>query len=172
MVHYQFEMIHPFEQYNGIVGRIVISMILHDIIRDALPLMCLSEYMYHNKNEYFDLLRTTQYSGGYIRWIKFFINAIQETTKQSAELLIQYESIISEDEYHLKENGKLPKSILAVYNYLKSFPITNITITERNWNYLSTRYQKHLICCKSMELLKIMRILSEIGFLDMLSWKN
>lgn len=70
--------------------------------------------MYHNKNEYFDLLRTTQYSGGYIRWIKFFINAIQETTKQSTELLIQYESIISEDEYHLKENGKLPKSILAV----------------------------------------------------------
>ena len=44
---------------------------------------------------------------------------------------MQYESIISEDEYHLKENGKLPKSILAVYNYLKSFPITTITVTER-----------------------------------------
>lgn len=150
LVHYQFEMIHPFEQYNGIVGRIVISMILHDIIKDALPLMCLSEYMYYNKNEYFDLLRTTQYSGGYIRWIKFFINAIQETTKQSAELLIQYESIISKDEYHLKENGKLPKSILAVYNYLKSFPITNITITERklglSFNTVSKTFnllQKH-----------------------------
>ena len=100
--------------------------------------------MYYNKNDYFNLLRTTQYSGGYIRWIKFFVNAIGETTKQSAELLMQYESIISEDEYHLKEN----------------------------WNYLSTQYQKHLICCKNMELLNIMIILSEIEFLDMLSWKN
>lgn len=64
--------------------------------------------------------------------------------------MIQYESIISEDEYHLKENGKLPKSILAVYNYLKSFPITNITITERklglSFNTVSKTFnllQKH-----------------------------
>ena len=44
---------------------------------------------------------------------------------------MQYESIISEDEYRLKENGNLSKSILAVYNYLKSFPITTITAAER-----------------------------------------
>lgn len=150
LVHYQFEMIHPFEQYNGIVGRIIIPMILRDIANEALPLLCLSEYLYHNKNEYFDLLRTTQYSGGYIRWIKFFVNAIGETAKQSAELLMQYESIISEDEYHLKENNKLPKSILAVYNYLKSFPITTITVTERklelSFNTVSKTFnllQKH-----------------------------
>ena len=131
LVHYQFEIVHPFERYNGIVGRMMIPMILYDITSGAFPLICLSEYLYQNKNEYFDLLHTTQYSGGYIRWIKFFVNAIGETAKQSAELLMQYESIISEDEYYLKENGKLPKSILAVYNYLKSFPITTITVTER-----------------------------------------
>lgn len=150
LVHYQFEMIHPFERYNGIVGRIIVPMILRDAVNEALPLLCLSEYMYHYKNDYFDLLRTTQYSGGYIRWIKFFVNAIGETAKQSAELLMQYESIISEDEYHLKENGKLPKSILAVYNYLKSFPITTITVTERklelSFNTVSKTFnllQKH-----------------------------
>ena len=150
LVHYQFEMIHPFERYNGIVGRIIVPMILRDAVNEALPLLCLSEYMYHYKNDYFDLLRTTQYSGGYIRWIKFFVNAIGETAKQSAELLMQYESIISEDEYHLKENGKLPKSILAVYNYLKSFPMTTITVTERklelSFNTVSKTFnllQKH-----------------------------
>lgn len=150
LVHYQFEMIHPFERYNGIVGRIIVPMILRNAVNEALSLLCLSEYMYYNKNDYFDLLRTTQYSGGYIRWIKFFVNAIGETAKQSAELLMQYESIISEDEYYLKENGKLPKSILAVYNYLKSFPITTITVTERklelSFNTVSKTFnilQKH-----------------------------
>ncbi len=64
LVHYQFEMIHPFERYNGIVGRILVPIILRDVIGGARHLICLSEYLYHNKNEYFDLLRTTQYSGG------------------------------------------------------------------------------------------------------------
>ena len=64
LVHYQFEMIHPFERYNGIVGRILVPMVLRDVIGDARQLICLSECLYHNKNEYFDLLRSTQYSGG------------------------------------------------------------------------------------------------------------
>ncbi len=73
LVHYQFEMIHPFERYNGIVGRIIVPIMLSDVAREAKLLICLSEYLYHNKNEYFDLLRSTQFSGGYIRWIKEYL---------------------------------------------------------------------------------------------------
>lgn len=62
LVHYQFEVIHPFEQYNGIVGRIIVPMALRNTIDEALQLICVSEYLYYNKNSYFDLLRTTQYS--------------------------------------------------------------------------------------------------------------
>ena len=127
LVHYQFVMIHPFERYNGIIGRIVVPMILHDIIREALPLMCLSKYLYCNKNEYFDLLRTTQYSGGYIRWIKFFVNAISETAKWSAQLLIQYEDIVVKDIKQLEDIQLLPKSVWLVYDYLKRFPVTSIS---------------------------------------------
>jgi len=127
LVHYQFEMIHPFEQYNGIVGRIIIPMILRDTANEALPLLCLSEYLYHNKNEYFDLLRTTQYSGGYIRWIKFFVNAIGETAKQSAKLLEQYEHLIADSEKCLIYMKMSHKSIETIYGYLKRFPITNIS---------------------------------------------
>ena len=135
LVHYQFEMIHPFEQYNGIVGRIIIPMVLRRTTEEALSLMCLSEYLYHNKNEYFDLLRTTQYSGGYIRWIKFFVNAIGEVAKESAKLMIQYEHIISKDESQLNDIGSLPKSLWAVYNYLKSFPITTVTVAAEKLGF-------------------------------------
>ena len=110
LVHYQFEMIHPFERYNGIVGRILVPMVLHDTIGEAWPLVGLSEFLYNNKNEYFDLLTSTQYSGGYIRWIKFFVNAITEVAKMNAELIMQYEAIISEDECRLKENDHLSKT--------------------------------------------------------------
>ena len=127
LVHYQFEMIHPFERYNGIVGRIIVQMALRDITNETLLLICLSEYLYHNKNEYFDLLQTTQYSGGYIRWIKFFVDAIGKAAKRSAQLLIQYEAIVVKDKNHLKEIQLLPKSVWIVYDYLKIFPVTSIS---------------------------------------------
>lgn len=80
----------------------MVPMVLRDVTNETLLPICLSEYLYHNNNEYFELLRTTQYSSGYIRWIKFFVDAIGETAKQSAELLMQYERIITEDELKLK----------------------------------------------------------------------
>ena len=59
LVHYQFEMIHPFEKYNGIVGRILIFMVLKKIAGKALSGLCLSEHLFFNKNEYFDILSSS-----------------------------------------------------------------------------------------------------------------
>ena len=135
LAHYQFEMIHPFERYNGIVGRIIVPMILYKTTKEALSLMCLSEYLYHNKNEYFDLLRSTQYSGGYIRWIKFFVMAVRDATKWYSELLRQYEHIIIEDMNRLSSNGIYSKSVIAVYQYLHKFPVTSIAIAAEQTGF-------------------------------------
>ena len=127
LAHYQFEMIHPFERYNGIVGRIIVSMIFFNNVRESKPIICLSEYLYHNKNEYFDLLQSTQYSGGYIRWIKFYVNAISEIAKRSSQLLIRYEDIVAKDIKQLENIQLLPKSVWLVYDYLRLFPVTSIS---------------------------------------------
>lgn len=87
LVHYQFERIHLFEKYNGIVGRILPFIVLQKIADKALPVLCLSECLYFNKNEYFDMLRTTQFSSGYIRWIKYFIRIINKAAQNSVLFL-------------------------------------------------------------------------------------
>lgn len=155
LVHYQFEMIHPFEQYNGIVGRIIVPMVLRDIIDEALPLISLSEYLYHNKNSYFDLLRTTQYSGGYIRWIKFFVNALDEIARRSAKLLVQYKNAILEAEQRIKDSTPSSKSIWSVYNYLKRFPISSIScaIEQTSFSFNSVS--------KAMQIMKETGIVQE-----------
>lgn len=132
LVHYQFEMIHPFERYNGIIGRILVPMVLRDTIKETTLLICLSEYLYHNKNEYFDLLRVTQYSGGYVRWIKFFVCAVGQAAKRSAEQLIQYEQAIAEAEDRLIHIGNLPKSVYSVLEHLKRFPITTVSSAAKH----------------------------------------
>lgn len=71
------------------------------------------------------MLRATQYSDGYIRWIKFFVNAVGQTTKRVSELLIQYEQLIMEDWRRLIDTGTQLKSIFLVYEYLKQCPIVS-----------------------------------------------
>lgn len=131
LVHYQFEILHPFEQYNGIVGRIMVPMIFYNTISKTTPLISLSEYLYNNKNEYFDLLRSTQYSGGYIRWIKFFVNAIDKVTKHLIELLEKYECLISKDEKKLENIFFTKKNVALVYSYFKEFLVADISSIEK-----------------------------------------
>lgn len=134
LAHYQFEMIHPFEKYNGIVGRILIFMVLQKIADKALPGLCLSERLFFNKNEYFDILRSTQYSGGYIRWIKYFIRIINEAAQTSVTLLKRYEEIIKLNEEKLRAKVPKTRSFWDVYEYLKVFPVASIPIVAKHLN--------------------------------------
>lgn len=134
LAHYQFEMIHPFEKYNGIVGRILIFMVLQKIADKALIGLCLSEYLFFNKNEYFDILRSTQYSGGYIRWIKYFMRIINEAAQTSVALLKRYEEMIKLNEEKLRAKVPKTRSFWGVYEYLKVFPIASIPIAAKHLN--------------------------------------
>lgn len=134
LAHYQFEMIHPFEKYNGIVGRILIFMVLQKIADKASLGLCLSEYLFFNKNEYFDILRSTQHSGGYIRWIKYFIRIINEAAQTSVAQLKRYEEMIKLNEEKLRAKVPKTRSFWGVYEYLKVFPIASIPIAAKHLN--------------------------------------
>lgn len=57
LAHYQFEAIHPFEDGNGRVGRLIIPLILVSSGVLARPLLYLSVYFEMNRAEYYELLR-------------------------------------------------------------------------------------------------------------------
>lgn len=154
MVHYQFEMLHPYEIGNGIMGRILVPMILRETLGDAISLLCLSEFWYYNKNEYFDLLRSTQYSGGYERWIKHFVHAIGEVAMYSAKLFEKYEIAIAKDENRLITTRSSAKSVRLVYNYLKKFPVANIASIEKEVNLSFNSISKALHILQEAQIIQ------------------
>ena len=154
MAHYQFEMLHPYEIGNGIMGRILVSMILRETLGEAISLLCLSEFWYYNKNEYFDLLRSTQYSGGYERWIKHFVYAIDEVAERSAKLFEEYEMIIGKDEHRLRTAMSSSKSVRLVYNHLKRFSTVNITSIEKEVNLSFNSISKALHILQEAQIIQ------------------
>jgi Fic family protein len=98
LVHAQFEIIHPFLDGNGRLGRIQIPLYLCEKKFLARPMFYLSAYFDKKKDEYVARLRALNGDESWNRWVEFFLVAISEQAL---------------------ENGKKAQAILALYEDLK-----------------------------------------------------
>lgn len=87
VIHFQFESIHPFYDGNGRTGRII--NIIYLILRDLLnsPILYLSRYINKNKSEYYRLLQEVRTQQNWEEWILFILKGIEETAKDTLELV-------------------------------------------------------------------------------------
>src|ERR1700724_472391 len=75
MLHGQFELIHPFVDGNGRIGRILIPLFLFERKLLSRPVFYLSAYIEEHKDEYVECLRGLgRERGGWKRWVEFFLN--------------------------------------------------------------------------------------------------
>jgi hypothetical protein len=98
MTHYQFEIIHPYERYNGIVGRILPYNMLMNADLQGIQFLSLSAFLYRYKAEYFDKLGSTQKNGNYTAWIEFFIRVLCEAAQSAVSSIRHYDMLIRGDE--------------------------------------------------------------------------
>lgn len=98
VMHAQFELIHPFLDGNGRVGRILIPLFLYQKKKISQPMFYLSSYLEVHCQEYYSKLRAISNEGDWNGWIEFFLNAV---TAQ------------------VRENGLKVKAILNLYEEMK-----------------------------------------------------
>lgn len=97
IAHYQFEAIHPFEDGNGRIGRLLISLMLFQKKLLSHPFIYLSEFFEEHRRDYYDLLRGVSERGDWESWLAFFLRGIDvqaRKTRESAEkILALHESL-------------------------------------------------------------------------------
>ena len=76
LIHYQFEAIHPFEDGNGRVGRLLITLLLAEWGLLPHPLLYLSAYFEAYRQKYYDRLLAVSTSGEWKEWICFFLDGV------------------------------------------------------------------------------------------------
>lgn len=84
LIHYQFEAIHPLLDGNGRVGRLLISLLLHEWKLLPQPLLYLSAYFERERSSYYDLLLGVSREGAWQPWLRFFFDGVAE---QSADVV-------------------------------------------------------------------------------------
>lgn len=85
IVHAQFEIIHPFLDGNGRIGRIVIPLFLYEKKLLSRPMFYLSAYLEEHRDEYIERLRALgRKPDAWNRWIVFFLRALDEQARVNA----------------------------------------------------------------------------------------
>ncbi|HEX5797947.1 MAG TPA: Fic family protein [Candidatus Saccharimonadales bacterium] len=85
--HYQFEAIHPFEDGNGRIGRMLIPALLHYQKSISAPVLYTSEHFEKKSVEYRERLREVDRTRDITPWIIFFLESIREQCNISINLV-------------------------------------------------------------------------------------
>lgn len=88
MIHGQFEIVHPFIDGNGRIGRILIPLFLYEKGLLSRPVFYLSAYIEAHKEEYVSALGalSSRQSGAWNRWIEFFLTALTKQAQTNLEV--------------------------------------------------------------------------------------
>lgn len=98
IIHAQFELIHPFKDGNGRIGRLLVPLFLYSKKVLTSPMFYLSSYLEANRTEYYERLQAISRKKDWNSWIIFFLNAV----------LVQ-----------ARDNGNKVREIMALYETMK-----------------------------------------------------
>jgi len=79
----QFELIHPFRDGNGRIGRMLIPLILYSKGLISKPAFYLSSYLDKNRDSYYDALQGISKDEDWDSWISFFLTALVEQSQDN-----------------------------------------------------------------------------------------
>lgn len=85
VIHAQFEILHPFSDGNGRLGRMLVPLFLYEKKILSRPMFYISEHLESNRDLYVGYLRPLgKEAGVWNLWIKFFLDAMDVQAQKNA----------------------------------------------------------------------------------------
>lgn len=114
ILHAQFEIIHPFMDGNGRVGRILIPLYLQQRGVLGSPVFYLSGELEARREEYYDRLLGVTRSNAWTAWIAFFLRACAAQADRNAKLAESILALYDEKKAEFARITKSQYSIMAL----------------------------------------------------------
>lgn len=103
LAHCQFENIHPFNDGNGRTGRILNILFLCQKGYLSQPILYASSYIIKNKNEYYEILRTSKEKDDYTEAVSYILRSFKETADRTRHIIEEIVRLTTE--YTMTENN-------------------------------------------------------------------
>ncbi len=139
VIHYQFESIHPFYDWNGRTWRIL--NVLYLVLANKLdfPILFLSEYINKTKQDYYKLLNKTTKTWNYWEFIIYLLEWIIYQSKNTSKKILKIKDLINIIKNKLSkinmDNYKLinilfSNPFLSVSDFTKELELSRQSVTK------------------------------------------
>lgn len=130
--HYQFECLHPFNDGNGRIGRliIVLQLMMSGTLRD--PLLTVSPWFEARRTDYQDELTRVSETGDWDRWVTFFSTGLRDQADDTTRKIDQLVTLHQRARELCRANN-VRGTALAVAEGLIARPIVTPTWIQREY---------------------------------------
>ncbi|AEX71303.1 Fic family protein [Corynebacterium diphtheriae bv. mitis] len=96
LLHYQFEVIHPFTDGNGRTGRILNVLYLLQEALLPFPVLYLSGYIVENKAQYYRCLNRVTTESAWEDWLLFMVRGVEVAATDAATMIADLRQVQDE----------------------------------------------------------------------------
>lgn len=122
LAHVEFEALHPFEDGNGRVGRMLITLMLWKGGAISAPHFYISRYFEDYKDEYLALLRQVSADDDWESWCLFFLAAVENQAIRNLEVAQDIRAFYEEMKLLFAELLSSKYAVVAL-DYLFTSPV-------------------------------------------------
>jgi Fic family protein len=154
LAHVQFEIIHPFLDGNGRLGRLIITLLLcsEKVLKE--PMLYLSLYFKTYRQRYYELLNEVRLTGDWEAWLDFFADAVIHTATKAVEAAQQLMKLSAEDGLRINGLKRISGSAHLVHKAMLERPMAS-----PNWVQEKTQLAPATVnaCLRELEQLGIVK---------------
>lgn len=130
VMHAQFELIHPFRDGNGRVGRLLVPLYLYRTQRLSRPMFYLSAYLEEHRDEYYARLQDISAKGDWNGWVEFFLGAVDSQALENCDRVFGIRQLYEDTKTSVYETTKSQYWVQLV-DALFNKPIFRISDLDR-----------------------------------------
>ncbi|NLO70339.1 MAG: Fic family protein [Porphyromonadaceae bacterium] len=122
LTHVEFEALHPFNDGNGRIGRMLITLLLWKEGLLSQPHFYISGYFEEHREEYIQAMRLVSKENSWEQWIRFFLKAVEEQAKNNLSIAESIRSLY--EKLKLEFAAKLSsKWSMNALDFLFTYPV-------------------------------------------------
>lgn len=132
MAHYQFETLHPFNDGNGRIGRLLVVLHLMTSGTLAEPTLTVSPWFEARRAEYYDRLLGVSARGDWDAWIRFFVDGLAASARDTQQLLRDLLGVQEELRGRVRAAGLRGERALLLVDHAVSHPVFTVADVQHH----------------------------------------